>query len=339
MPVGASIVFLTPAGALVALAALLPLAAAVHGAARTVRVRAALGLEPPRRSVDAVAYAALAAIVLLLALAAAQPALSRESARRVRTDAQALFVLDISRSMDAARRRGSPTRLDRARAAAQRLRASVPEVEAGVATLTDRVLPDLLPVADAASFDRTLARSVQIEQPPPGNTAVRATTYAALADVPAGNYFVPAAQKRVVVLLTDGETQPIDDSQVARAFASRPGISLVSIRFWNAAETIRDPDGRIEAAYRPDPTGAAALGALAAATNGETFDERDLRAAAASLGDALGTGPARPAGVRQRDDILLGPYVAALALIPLLVLVVRRERRPRSLVASAQSSV
>ena len=52
----------------------------------------------------------------------------------------------------------APTRLDRAVSAAAALRASIPNVEAGIATLTDRVLPDLLPVADRPSFDATLAR-------------------------------------------------------------------------------------------------------------------------------------------------------------------------------------
>ena len=328
----ASIVFLTPAVALVSVAALLPLAAARRGAVHTRRARSTLGLAPPPRRVDAIAYVALSAIVVLLGLAAAQPALSRTSAQQVRSDAQVLFVLDVSQSMDAAARPGSPTRLERARTAARRLRTSIPQVEAGVATLTDRVLPDLMPVADAASFDSTLERSVRIEEPPPRETAVRATSFAALEDVPAGNYFLPSAKRRVLVLLTDGETQPIDESRVARALAEGAGTSLMTVRFWKADESIYGATGKIDTAYRPDPTGALALDTLASATRGRAFEERDVGAADSYLREVLGSGPTRLAAVRQRDDILLAPFLAALALIPLALLIARRERVARSLV-------
>ena len=323
MTLGASIELLTPAGAIACVAALVPLAAAALGAARAARVRALLGLEPPARSVDLTARIALAAVVVLLGLAAAQPVVARESARKVRTDAQALFVVDVSRSMAAAAGRDPPTRLDRARAAARRLRSSIPDVEAGVATLTDRVLPDLLPVADAAGFDRTLEDSVAIEEPPPRSTAIRATTYAALEDVAAGNYFLPTAKKRVLVLLTDGESQPFDESSIARALAGRD-VTLETIRFWDERESIFDENGKVDAAYRPDPTGAFALGALARATGGRVFDEDEQVAATSALRRALGAGPTARTAERRQDDIVLGPFVAALALVPLALLAYRR---------------
>ena len=50
----------------------------------------------------------------LLAVAASQPALAHDSRQRVRTDAQALFVIDTSRSMAAATTPAAPTRLARA---------------------------------------------------------------------------------------------------------------------------------------------------------------------------------------------------------------------------------
>jgi hypothetical protein len=325
VPVGASLELLTPAGAIGCLAALAPLAAAALGTARAGRVRAVLGLPPPAHGMDLTARIALAAVVVLLGLAAAQPVLAHESARRVRTDAQALFVIDVSRSMAASRTPDGPTRLDRARGAARRLRASIPEVEAGVATLTDRVLPDLLPVADAASFDRTLERSVGIEEPPPRSTAIRATTYSALEDVTDGNYFLPTAKKRVLVLLTDGESQPFDEARVARKLAGR-GIALEAIRIWGARESIFDANGKVDAAYRPDPTGAFALAALARASGGRTFGEGEGGAATSALRGALGSGRTRRTAEPRHDDVLLGPFVAALALVPLAVLAYRRGR-------------
>jgi hypothetical protein len=320
-----SIVLLTPAGAFVSLAALVPLAAAAAGGARAARVRSNLGLAPPAKRVDAVAYVALASAVVLLGLAAAQPAIVRESTREVRTDAQVLFVLDVSRSMAASARPGSSTRLERARVAAERLRASIPEVEAGVATLTDRVLPDLLPIADLATFDRTVEQSVEIDEPPPRDTAIRATSYTALEDVPAGNYFGPDVTKRVLVLLSDGETQPVDESRVAQALTGgRGGIALESVRFWSAQESIFGRAGKADSAYRPDPSGAAALAALASATQGTTFDESEVDGAASELQRTLGTGPSRPTTLGRRDDVLLAPLLALLALVPLAVLAARR---------------
>ena len=61
----------------------------------------------------------------------------------------------------------APTRLDRAKREAESLRAELRDIPAGAATLTDRVLPNLLPVPDRAAFDATLQDAVAIEEPPP----------------------------------------------------------------------------------------------------------------------------------------------------------------------------
>ena len=185
----AGLVFLTPSAALVGIAVVLPIAAFVLAERRVAVVRRTLMLLPPRGGVDVVALASLVAVVLLLALAAAQPAYSTTDTRRVRTDAQVLFVVDVSQSMAAAGRLGGATRLDRARAAAIRLRSLVPGLSAGVATLTDRVLPNLLPVPDAAAFDATVNQTLAINQPPPRELNVRATNFGALSSIPGVGVF------------------------------------------------------------------------------------------------------------------------------------------------------
>ncbi len=266
--------FLTPLAALVALVALLPLAATAFGRSRAGRARRALGLLPPAARSGLLRPAAAAGAIVLLGLAAAQPVLTRESSRHVRKDVEALFVLDTSRSMAASSGPTSPTRLDRAVAAAERLRAAIPQVPSGVATLTDRVLPNLLPVADPSSFDGVVSRAVAIESPPPRNSSVRATTYAALADVSSGNYFDRSAKRRLVVLLTDGESDPVDAGEVARALPSRFGYRLVTVRFWGSNEAVYGGDGKPESGYRPDPSGAAVLDGLASATGGRAFEAR-----------------------------------------------------------------
>ena len=143
---------------------------------------AALGFATaPRERVQPVA---LAATVCLLALAAAQPALTGGRAR-VRTDAAVLFVVDTSRSMLAG------ARLEQARARAIALRGSVPELPAGVATLTDRVLPDLLPTADAGVFAATLHRAVRVDEPPPQELQPVVTTFEPLGTIAGAGYSHP----------------------------------------------------------------------------------------------------------------------------------------------------
>jgi hypothetical protein len=309
---------LTPLGFLVALLALLPLGAAVLARGRTRAVRRALRLEPPERRAEWLAPSLAAAGLVFFGLAAAQPALVHSSSPEVRRDAQALFVLDTSRSMAASSTPTSPTRLDRAAAAAIRLRAAIPQVAAGVLTLTDRVLPDLLPVGGSDGFVGVVQRAVRIESPPPRDTSVRATSYAVLGDIPAGNDFAQSASRRIVVLLTDGESNPVQIGDLAGRLSAGKGYRFVAVRFWRSNESVYDADGRAEAAYRPDPSGAATLQELAAALGGRSFEEGQLGAAAAYLRRIAGSGPTvRAAGV-ETSRVPLAPYAVLAALLALL---------------------
>lgn len=317
-----ALTLLTPLGALAAAAVVLPLAALFAAARRAGAVRAALHLRAPHHGTDLIALAALVGVFVLIGLAATQPALSHDTLQRVRKDAQALFVLDTSRSMSAASSPSGKTRLARARSAAATLRAAVPDVESGIATLTDRVLPNLLPVADRASFDATLQRSVGIEEPPPRSVSVRATTYTALGEIPESGFFESTAKRRAIVVLTDGESSPFDPGALGRSLA---GTGVVVVGFWSPGESVFGPSGRPEVAYRPDPAAPATLDALAAATGGSAFGESDLGAAAARLRGLLGNGPTEPVVGRTRSETPLAPFVALVALAPLALFVRRRS--------------
>jgi von Willebrand factor type A domain len=319
---GASLTLLTPLGALLALAVVLPLAAFALAERRVERARALLRLPPPHDARRATTILALAAVPVLLGLAAAQPALRTFEGMRTRTDTEALFVLDVSRSMAAAAAPGAPTRLARARAAAVRLRAAIPEVPSGVATMTDRVLPSLLPTPDAATFNSTIERTVRPEQPPPLAAEVVATTLQALSATTNQGFFTPRKPRRLVVVLTDGESRPFNPSSVARALGRPPGASLTLVHVWNEDERIYSPEGRPEEAYRPDEASASVLEALAAASGGHVFGESDADGAAAALRAAAGAGPTTSRG-RAPKTTTLAPYVAGAALLPLLFLLVR----------------
>ena len=310
--------FLTPLAGLVALAAVLPLAAALFGRTRADGVRRGLGLEAAPARVGLLRPALAAAGIVLLGLAAAQPVLEHRSSQRVRKDVEALFVVDTSRSMAASATATSPTRLDRAIAAAARLRSSIPQVPSGVATLTDRVLPDLLPVAGVDSFDAVVRRTVAIESPPPQDSNVRATTYDTLAQIASGNYFDPYG------LATDRRAAHGRREQSDRRRADRPrpagakGYRFVSVRFWGDGESVFDSNGKPEADYRPDSSGGALLAGLAAATGGKAFPESRLGAASSALVQDAGSGPTVVTAGETQSRFALAPFLVAAAILLLL---------------------
>ena len=306
---------LTPLCGFTALGAPLVLAATLVARRRAEAVRAALRLPSSERRTSIVRAALATAGVVLLGLAAAQPALTRTSSSRVRQTVQAVFVMDTSRSMAAARSPRARTRLDRAVATAVRLRDAIPDVESGVLTLTDRVLPDLLPVADRQGFAGVATRAVRIESPPPRSASVRATSYSALADIARGNAFAPTAARRIVVLLTDGESSPVQTGELARALPASDGYRFLSVRFWNAGESVFGPEGKAEGAYRPDPSGRATLRDLAASLGGRSFEEKQVTAARSYLRTLAERGPTMKATVAERRRVTLAPYLALVGLL------------------------
>jgi hypothetical protein len=239
-----------------------------------------------------------------------------------------MFVVDVSRSMAAARGITSPSRLARARAAVVRLRASAPDVPSGLAGLTDRVLPYLFPTASTAAFDGTLRHSVTLESPPPQQVSTNATNFAALAALARDGFFDRSAKTRTCVLVTDGETRSYATEDVARALDGPRGCRLLVVRVGGGNEDVFGADGSPEAGYAPDPAAAAKARQLAEASGGRAFDERSLDAAGAALRAAAAVGPVRrePASATTRA---LAPYAAALAFVLTVVLLGLRLRRPR----------
>jgi hypothetical protein len=318
---------LTPLGLLLSLVAVVPVGAWLVAERRAARVREALGLDAPGRS-PWIRPAAAAAVPLLLALACAQPVLTREAERRVRTDAAAMVLVDVSRSMQARAAPGASTRLDRARDLAVRVRDGLADVPVGLASMTDRTVPLLLPSADANAFEQTVRRALASESPPPREVNTVATTLAAIGDTAGANLFLPSDRRRVVVVLTDGESRPFAEGEVARALRAAR-IDLVTVHVGDADERVFRDGGIAEQVYRPDPRARDTLQGLAAATGGAAVEEDGggaVRAAAAALGD----GPTRTVG-GERRLVPLAPWLALLALVPLLVALEPRIPRPKGL--------
>jgi hypothetical protein len=309
------VTFASPLGVLVALLVVLPLTAIRLRERRAGEVRRALGLEPPARGAHRAAVLALVTAFGLLALAATQPLLRMHDETRTRADAEAYVILDTSRSMTAAAAARGPTRFERAVDGALALRAALPEVPFGAASLTDRLLPHLFPTGDASTFAAVVRRAVGIERPPPREQNTRATAYAALELLARDNFFSGRSSRRLAVLLTDGESRPFDENAVAGRLR-RAGIGLLVVRYWSADERVFGPDGSVDPAYRPDSRGDPALARLAAMSGGRVYGEGELTSVAAAARSWVGDGPLVDAVEAARVEPL-APWVVLAAALPL----------------------
>ena len=73
------------------------------------------------------------------------------------------------------------------------MRLDLTDVPSGVATMTDRVLPNIFPTGDEQLFTAALAETVGVERPPPKGFEDRATTFAALDTLAGDNFFSKAS--------------------------------------------------------------------------------------------------------------------------------------------------
>jgi hypothetical protein len=317
-----SLTLLTPAAALLALVAAVPLLALRRGEARVRAVARALRL--PGQATGRAPAAAVLVLAALLGLAAAQPVLAFEAGKRVRADAEVYVVLDTTLSMMAAESPRAVPRLERAKDVAYRLRAELDDVRVGIASFTDRVLPHLFPSADAELFAATLERAVRLEHPPPERQwEARATTFGSLDVLATRNFYTPATSRRAFVLLTDGETREYSLPALAAVLGRPPAITPVLVHVRREGEQLY-LDGRLDRGYETDPGGRAALAELAQATGGTVVEEDDVAGLGAAVRAALGEGEYVAEG-SQRRTVQLAPWLALLAGLPLAFLVARRN--------------
>jgi von Willebrand factor type A domain len=316
-----TIEFLTPEGAALGVLVALPLAAMAAAGRRAERARALLGLEGPG-SGGAGPGLALLACAALLAAAAAQPVLIEREDVRARTDVEALVVVDSSRSMLAAAGPGDEARFDRAREAARRLVEAMPDVPVGLASMTDRVLPHAFPTSRPPVFLATLDRALGVEQPPPAESEPRATSLAALGAVAEGELFSPDAERRLMLVLTDGESRPFAGSDLSATLADA-GIETILVQISEPGERVFGPDGEPEPGYVPDPASADVLAALGSQLGG-AFGEDQLDEAIQAARDYVGSGPVESVG-REVGATQLAPWAVLAALIPLGFLIWRRN--------------
>jgi von Willebrand factor type A domain len=316
-----SISFLTPFAGLVTLAAAVPLVAFVRSEQRAARVREVLRLAPPGGS-QRTTVAAIVVLAALVGIGAAQPVLEETTQQSFRSDVQAFFVLDTSRSMLASTEPGEATRFERARDAALRFREGLAAVPVGLASLTDRALPLVFPTANRDTFESTLRLALDVDRPPSSEAEdVRATEFGALASVGERNFF-RGAKRRLAVVFTDAETADFNPRAVANAFAEG-NVELIVVRFSRPGERVFGPGGAPEP-YEPDPASAASAQLLADEVGGRSFDEDELGDAIDAAQSTVGEGPT-VTGTEQPEIQPLAPYVFLAGLLPLAFLLYRRN--------------
>jgi hypothetical protein len=313
--------FLTPWGALFALAAIAPLAVFLARQRRASKVRGVLGLEEPSVRSRVPLAVALAAIPGLIGLAAAQPVVNESRSRPERVDAEAFVVVDITRSMLASSGATSPTRIDRARRLAVRLRDELPEIPIGVVSMTDRLLPHAFPTTDRRVFVATIEKSVDIDRPGSSIGGTVVTALQSLSEIPRHEYFRARTRKRLLVVFTDGESLPLQAGLEQAFRQAAPKIETIFVHLWNQEERIY-ATGVAEGGYRPQRASEATLDRVASLVGGRVLAENDdLPAVARQI---VGEGETRKREL-EGERLALMPYVTLAAVLPLGFLLYRRN--------------
>jgi hypothetical protein len=315
--------FLTPYDALFALAAAVPIAALLLAQRRAAAVRRLFSLPQQRARGLAAGIAALALVPSLVGVAAAQPVIVRQRPYSQRGDAQVFFVFDTSLSMSARAAPRAPSRLARAKREALELAPELGDIPAGVASLTDRTLPVLMPTTDLGLFERTVRQSIGIDRPPPSQLyRDRATSLSAIASIGQTQFFPPSVRHPIVVVFTDGESSRLPtDFQYTLQQEAQIMPFLVHV---SAPGEHVYAKGKIDERYVEDPASGTALDAFARITHGRVFRDGDVAGLDRAIHAAAGPATSHTS-VTQYARIALAPWFVLAAVVPLGFLLWRRN--------------
>jgi hypothetical protein len=316
------VTFLSPEAALVGLAVAVPVFALLLAESRARLARSVLRLPAPlARGWPYVA--AIAVFAVFVAIGAAQPVLERERTRAVRSDAEAFFAFDTTRSMEAASSAGSDTRFERAKRLGKEMRSALPDLRVGVVSVTDRVLAHLFPSANERSFVLTVDKALGVERPASvqlGNAL--GSSLEAFTGLPKAGFFAPGTRYRLLVVFTDAESRPFSRAFLTDSFRDSR-IETIVIRVGSDRERVYE-DGAPDPRYVPEEGAAEAAEGFAEATGGAAFDEDELGKAIGAARRIAGDGGPR-AESREVEPTPLASYAFAGAFLPLAFLLWRRN--------------
>jgi len=203
------------------------------------------------------------------------------------------------------------------------LQRSLSDLPVGIASMTDRSLPNLMPTVDETVFARTMHQSVAIDRPPPSqpHPKGRATSFEAIVPLVESRFYSPTVQRRLLVVFTDGESAGL--SQVSRLTLQRR-VTPVFVHVWAPDERIFRGDGSADPGYRADPSSVTALATVASITHGEAFTEAQFDSVVRASRDAVGRAQAHTL-VAGYARIPLAPWLILAAAAPLAFLLWRRN--------------
>ncbi|HET7567961.1 MAG TPA: vWA domain-containing protein [Gaiellaceae bacterium] len=315
--------FLTPLDSLFVLAAAVPLAAVLFAHRRATAVRRLFSLPPQRSRGLTAAIVALALVPALVGVAAAQPVIIRQQAVSQRADAEAFFVFDTSLSMTARTARNAPSRIARSKREAVELASQLGDIPVGIASMTDRTLPVLMPTTDLALFERAVQQSIAVNRPPPSQLYKdRATTFTALTGMTDEQFFPPTVTHPILVVFTDGESSalPVDITyEVSRDAHIHPLL----VHVWRSGEHVFERDG-VDQRYVEDPGSSASLDAFAKLMHGRVFHEGDVGGLAGAIHAAAG-GARSHTSITEYARVALAPWFVLGCVAPLAFLIWRRN--------------
>ena len=200
---------------------------------------------------------------------------------------------------------------------------ALPDVEFGVVSITDRVLPHLFPTLGVNAFAATVDRAIGIERPPPDRSTRRATALGAIADLATHRFFSPRSYRRIALVVTDGETIPVDLAQFRDRLVNGR-VATIFVHVWRDDESIFENATTASADYEPDPTSIRSLRRVAGAVDGALYTDGQSGEIVDEIRRLIGTGPTVPRG-RELRSTALAPHLAAAAFLPLLLLLLRRN--------------
>jgi hypothetical protein len=291
---------------------------------RTRGLERRFSLRAPRRR-DLVAVAlSVSVLPALVGIAASQPVIVHRELVTQRDDAEIFVIFDTSQSMSAQPGLGSPTRLQRAKRDVEELLPELGDIPIGIGTMTDRVLPNLMPTTDDALIRRTIEQSVGINQPPPSQLyPSEATNLKALFPLPSYRLFSNgAARHSILVVLTDGESPP-PEPRIGADLAKELTIPPLFVHIGNADERIYR-NGQVVRRYVPDSQSGSVLEQFARDTDGRVFGEGDLAALVRTIRTEAGP-TRRETRLLGYERVALGPWFLLGGVLPLGFLFWRRN--------------
>ena len=222
---------------------------------------------------------------------------------------------------------GAPTRLARARRRARlRSASSLDDVRVGLACADGQDASHLLSSADPDVFASVLARSIGIEAPGPSGLNEPGDRSRRARRDPHARLLPASAQRRLVVVFTDGESRPFDSARLRIGFRPAPGhLQTIVIRFWGDEERVYTR-GLPDVAYRPDSGSAKAVRRLRRRPAARSTVSDDLDAATKRAREVVEGAPATAID-RDLTQTPLAPYLIAVDSRPARLLLVRRSRQ------------